>query len=75
MEQIVNFGANHGRWDMSVLQKIDRYLKATAMPPTKFGRLAVRDPRLVHDLRRGREPGPRMVRRIEAFLAAQQVQP
>ena len=58
---------------MSVLQKIDRYLKANAMPPTKFGRLAVRDPRLVHDLRRGREPGVRMVRRIEAFLAEQQV--
>eukprot|EP01037_Dinobryon_pediforme_P026818 gene26818-29467_t len=46
---------------MSVLQKIDRYLKASAMPPTTFGRLAVRDPRLVRDLRRGREPGPRMV--------------
>ena len=54
---------------MSVLLKIDRYLKATAMPRTKFGRLAVSDPRLVDDLRRGREPGPRMVRRIEAFLA------
>ena len=58
---------------MSVLQKIDRYLKASAMPPTTFGRLAVRDPRLVRDLRRGREPGTRMVRRIEAFLADQRV--
>uniref|UniRef100_UPI0035CA365F hypothetical protein n=1 Tax=uncultured Sphingomonas sp. TaxID=158754 RepID=UPI0035CA365F len=57
---------------MSILQKIDHYLKATAMPPAKFGRLAVRDPRLVTDLRRGREPGARMVRRIEAFLADQQ---
>ena len=59
---------------MSGLHKIDRYLRATAMPPTKFGRLAVRDPRLVHDLRRGREPGVQMVRRIEAFLAAQSEQ-
>ncbi|TPG46971.1 hypothetical protein [Sphingomonas glacialis] len=58
---------------MSVLQKIDRYLKASAMPPTTFGRLAVRDPRLVRDLRRGREPGTRMIRRIEAFLADQRV--
>lgn len=58
---------------MSVLQKIDRYLRASAMPPTTFGRLAVRDPRLVRDLRRGREPGPRMVQRIEAFLADQRV--
>lgn len=55
---------------MSVLHKIDRYLRETEMPPTKFGRLAVRDPRLVHDLRRGREPGMQMVSRIEAFLAA-----
>ena len=60
---------------MSVLQKIDRYLKETAMPPTKFGRLAVRDPRLVHDLKRGREPGPRMVRRIEAYIASQDTGP
>ena len=55
---------------MTTLAKIDRYLKATKMAPTRFGRLAVRDPRLVHDLRRGREPGPRMVARIEAFLSA-----
>lgn len=51
-----------------ILGKIDRYLKAKAMAPTRFGRLAVRDPRLVHDLRRGREPGARMVARIEAFI-------
>lgn len=57
-----------------ILGKIDRYLKAKQMAPTRFGRLAVRDPRLVHDLRRGREPGPRMVARIEAFLAAENAQ-
>lgn len=54
---------------MSVLQKIDRYLKKNTMPPTRFGRLAVNDPRLVGDLRNGREPGARMLQRIEAFLA------
>lgn len=52
-----------------ILSKIDRYLKAKAMAPTRFGRLAVRDPRLVHDLRQGREPGQRMLARIEAFIA------
>jgi hypothetical protein len=52
-----------------ILLKIDRYLRATGMPPTKFGRLAVRDPRLVRDLRAGREPGPRMVARVNAFIA------
>ena len=56
---------------MSVLRKIDRYLKASAMAPTRFGRLAVNDPRLVGDLRNGREPGARVIARIEAFLAAE----
>lgn len=59
---------------MSVHRKIEKFLRATDMPPTKFGRLAVSDPRLVHDLRRGRELGPRISARIEAFLAAQQAQ-
>lgn len=54
---------------MSVLGKIERYLRKTEMPPTRFGRLAVNDPRLVGDMRRGREPGQRVVARIEAFLA------
>ena len=54
---------------MSVLRKINRYLKKTAMPPTRFGRLAVNDPRLVRDLNNGREPGKRVIARIEAFLA------
>ena len=53
---------------MAVLRKIHRFLHHSGMPPTKFGRLAVNDPRLVGDLRNGREPRPRTVRRIEAFL-------
>ncbi len=55
---------------MSVLMKIDRYLRQTGMPTSKFGRLAVGDPRLVHDLRRGRQPREPMVARIESFIAA-----
>lgn len=53
---------------MSVLNKIDRYLRLTRMPPTRFGRLAVNDPRLVGDLRRGRHPGATIIRRIETFI-------
>lgn len=53
---------------MSLLLKIDRYLRSTGMPPTKFGRLAVNDPRLVGDLRNGRVPGPRLRARVEAFV-------
>lgn len=54
---------------MSLMIKIDRYLRQTRMPPTKFGRLAVNDPRLVHDLRLGRTPGRQIVARVEAFIA------
>ena len=53
---------------MSVLLRIDQYLRRTGMPVTKFGRLAVNDPRLVHDLRRGRQPGRTIRERIDAFI-------
>lgn len=38
------------------------------MPATRFGREAVRDPRFVFDLRRGREPRPGTIERVRAFL-------
>ncbi|MCW3836118.1 hypothetical protein ACFQ1E_08700 [Sphingomonas canadensis] len=57
---------------MAVLREVEKFLKRTQMPPTKFGRLAVRDPRLVGDLRNGREPRAAMVARIRAFLDAQE---
>ena len=41
-----------------LLFKIRCFCDRTAMPPTKFGRLAIHDPRLVGDLRRGRQLGP-----------------
>lgn len=55
---------------MSLLPRIDRFLRETAMPPTTFGRRAVNDPHLVEDLRDGRRIGPRLTARIERFLAA-----
>ena len=54
---------------MGVHRRIEKFLRATDMPPSKFGRMAVGDPRLVFDLRRGREPRGAMVARIEAFLS------
>ena len=55
---------------MYLLRRIERYLKASGTPPTRFGREAVRDPRLVHDLRRGREPGAAITARVSAYLDA-----
>ncbi|CAN5198605.1 hypothetical protein BH09PSE3_BH09PSE3_01430 [soil metagenome] len=53
---------------MHLLRKIEVHLRHTGMAPTRFGRDAVRDPRLVHDMRRGREPGPAMTKRVVAFI-------
>ena len=55
---------------MHLLSMIERHLRNSGVAPTRFGRDAVNDPRFVLDLRNGREPRPRMIRRIEAFLAA-----
>jgi hypothetical protein len=53
---------------MSTLRSIERFLAKTGMAPTTFGRHAARDPRLVFDLRSGRQPSDRMRRRIEHFM-------
>jgi hypothetical protein len=54
---------------MTLLHAIEACLRATRLPASRFGRNAVGDPRLVHDLRRGREPGPAMERRVRAYIA------
>ncbi|MFB0873128.1 MULTISPECIES: hypothetical protein [unclassified Sphingobium] len=51
-----------------MLIAIERFLREFRMSPTRFGRDCARDPRLVHDLRRGRQPGDRVKRRIEHFM-------
>ena len=56
-----------------LVRTIDRHLRRTGQPPTRFGREAVGDPRIVGDLKNGREPGPAMVARIEAFIAQREI--
>jgi len=51
-----------------LLRTIERFLRESGLSPTRFGRECVSDPRLVFDLRNGREPGARMTRRIEHFM-------
>ena len=51
-----------------LIRKVERFLRATGMPATKFGRLATRDPRFVLDLRMGRIPRPKVERRVEHFM-------
>ena len=53
---------------MPLLRKIEIFLNETHMAWTRFGRLAVRDPRFVQDLRNGREPGKIVSDRVEEFM-------
>ena len=51
-----------------LLRRVEVFLRRTGVPQTRFGREAARDPRLVHDLRLGREPGARLTRRVIAYM-------
>lgn len=55
-----------------LLERIEKLLKKRRMPPTRFGREAVRDPKFVFDLRDGREPRSRTVRRVTEYLDRQE---
>lgn len=51
-----------------LIRRIERFLRKTGMPWTKFGRLTVHDPRFVEDLRNGRVPRPATAKRVEHFM-------
>jgi hypothetical protein len=53
-----------------LLWEVEKYLKISNTPAARFGREAMGDPRFVFDLRNGREPRPRTVRRVLAYLEA-----
>ena len=53
-----------------LLRTIELYLEMTGTAPSRFGRDAVGDARLVHDLRRGRRLRPATALRLSAYLAA-----
>jgi 2,4-dienoyl-CoA reductase-like NADH-dependent reductase (Old Yellow Enzyme family) len=57
---------------VQILRDVEKFLKNSSMPAAKFGREAVKDPRFVFDLRKGREPRARTVARIRAYLEASQ---
>lgn len=53
---------------MPLLQRIEQHLRTRRVPPARFGRDALGDPCFVFDLRDGREPRPRTVTRVHAYL-------
>jgi hypothetical protein len=51
-----------------LLREVEIYLRRSNIAPTRFGRIAMGDPRFVFDLRNGREPCPNTVSRIREYL-------
>ena len=53
-----------------LIMLVERHLRNTGMAPTTFGRQAIGDPRLVGDLRNGRQPRHATEQRILAHMAS-----
>jgi hypothetical protein len=53
---------------MHINRLVERFLQDQKLAPTKFGRLAARDPRLVLDMRMGREIRPEMDQLLRKFM-------
>jgi hypothetical protein len=59
-------------FSVHLLRQVEKFLNISDIPPTRFGREALGDPRYVFDLRNGRDPRPETVRRVLAFLETSQ---
>jgi hypothetical protein len=53
---------------VTLLRAIELYLERTGTPPTRFGREAMGDPRIVQDLRRGRQLRATTAARLRTYL-------
>lgn len=53
-----------------LIRSIEKFLRQTGMPATKFGRLAAHDPRFVLDLRNGRIPRTNTEKRVQNFMTS-----
>jgi hypothetical protein len=51
-----------------LLREVEKFLRQREVAPTRFGREVVGDPRFVFDLRNGRDPRPRTVQRVLAYM-------
>lgn len=59
---------------MYLLKRIERYLRRSGTPATKFGREALGDPRFVFDLRKGREPRGTTEARVASYIEAREAE-
>ena len=53
---------------MHLLREVEKFLRRCDVPPTRFGREVLGDPRFVFDLRNGRDPRPQTIARVIEYL-------
>ena len=53
-----------------LLRHVEKHLRHHEVRPASFGRAAVEDPSFVFELRRGRDPRPRTVAKVMAYMNA-----
>jgi hypothetical protein len=53
---------------VNLLHAIELHIARTGITPSRLGREAIGDPRLVRDLRNGRELRPPTMARVRAYL-------
>ena len=51
-----------------LLTHVEKHLREQGISPARFGRAAVSDPSFVFELRRGRDPRPRTVTKVLAYI-------
>lgn len=51
-----------------LLREVEKFMRRCDVPPTRFGKEALGDPRFVFDLRNGRDPRPRTIARVIQYL-------
>lgn len=59
----------------TLLTEISSYLDRTGMPLTIFGLKAINDPNLIKNLRAGREPRVKTIKRVMDFIASHPEEP
>jgi len=57
---------------MYLIRRIEQFLARADMKPTRFGRETIGDPRLISDMKNGRELRDETIARIQAWLDAQE---
>jgi 2,4-dienoyl-CoA reductase-like NADH-dependent reductase (Old Yellow Enzyme family) len=57
---------------MELLEQVESYLARTRIPPSKFGRMALGDPRFVDDMRAGRKLRRKTQERVRCYLTQAQ---